>query len=250
MAIQSSNIEKVYIGSTSAKAMYKGSVKIWEESQGLPYIQLANGVNELNLEGTNSAYIPLVKDDSANSTIRLEFDIWLDEDLFTDFNADYNLCVCGALENSWWNGCIIGINTADADNYKLQSWWRTDSDLTTIEHLAPGRQTLSITPTGIKSYIAGTIYLFSLYNYRNNCPTDWPYQCYVTYPSAEYYARSELYPLKPLYRIFSLKIYGDNDTLLHEYKPAIVNGHKGMYDEVTQTFGACNNDDYFTIGYN
>lgn len=49
-------------------------------------------------------------------------------------------------------------------------------------------------------------------------------------------------------RVYRISLYDENNVLIHNYIPKIVDGHKGMLDTVINKFYACSDDTKFNIG--
>ena len=48
-------------------------------------------------------------------------------------------------------------------------------------------------------------------------------------------------------KIFRVSLYDENDVLIHNYIPKVVNNHKGVYDTIINKFYPCSDDSKFII---
>lgn len=76
-------------------------------------------------------------------------------------------------------------------------------------------------------------------------------QDYITYTAGEALnmglgSVGSLYKNKG--RVYRISLYDENNVLIHNYIPKIVDGHKGMLDTVINKFYACSDDTKFNIG--
>ena len=72
---------------------------------------------------------------------------------------------------------------------------------------------------------------------------------YVDYQAGdainEYLGAGSFYKNKG--KIYRISLYDENDVLIHNYLPRVVDGHKGMYDTVINKFYPCSDDSKFII---
>lgn len=261
MAIQSTDIEKIYIGSTEADAMYKGSVKVWEKNTEKS-IRIADGLtsSDVGNYGEN-AYIYIDKADESYS-VYFEWDIEMLDNYLDVLNLNTLGSQYGGGSGTVSNYCITaGGNLATGDNYqgaiynfsmkKIDDVW---IPIFGISNASGYRVTLNTASyenvvAGRHSYFLGDSYynsnkrkfdLFSLCNFSTGAPVASRWGDWFMLAPAHF---------TPFYKIYSLKIWDDSNktNLLHEFLPDEQNGHKGVFDTVTETFYPVVNDNFFVV---
>ena len=228
------------------------------------YIQLASGLTaaQVGNYGEN-AYIYVNKPDDSAS-VYFEWDI----DFLSNYTDILNLNNLGGAFGGGSgiisNYCIpIGGNLATGDNCqgsiynlsvrKIDDVWKPIIGITNAAGYRPNEniaeyQEISL---GRRTYFLGDSYyhsnrkkfdLFGLCNCDTGAEVASRWRDWFLYAPSHY---------TPFYRLYGLKIWSDANktTLLHNYTPTIRNGHKGVYDSISEVFYPCSNDDFFEIAY-
>lgn len=226
------------------------------------YIQLASGLTAAQVgDYGQNAYIYVNKSDDSAS-VYFEWDI----EFLSNYTDILNLNNLGGAYGGGVtsNYCIpIGGNLATGDNYqgaiynlsvrKIDDEWKPIIGITNATGNRPNLnvaeyQEISL---GRKTYFLGDsnyhsnrkkFDLFSLCNCDTGAEVASRWRDWFLYAPAHY---------TPFYRLYGLKIWNDANktTLLHNYTPVIRNGHKGVYDSISEVFYSCSNDDFFEVAY-
>lgn len=225
------------------------------------YIKIADNASsmgDIGYAGQN-AYVFIDKTVEATGGLYFEWDVEIENNYrdilnFTNLGNrggnyvnNYRVVLGGNIGNDSSHGSIYNFGSQGVNDTPLiaiSRYWGnviSDSDSEKIEIPASGRYQFllgdSAEQTNNKKFA-----LFALYDWYHGNFSGVNYGYIKAYCPA-YYTN--------FFKLYSLKIWQEASkvNLLHYYTPAIRNGHKGVYDNVSEVFYPCSNDDFFEVGY-